>query len=112
LLDRQLAPDLAEIAQASRIDCIGRAILNAAFARSWLEQLRLGLYRAEALAPQEPALRADGPHWDGRSLPTEVRGLLETLDATKRCLEDWLKSETCASLTAAGQGASPPADVE
>jgi hypothetical protein len=107
LLDRQFPTSMAEIAQDSRIDCIGQATFNAAFARHGLEKLRLQLYRAEALATHEPALRADGSPPDGRSLPMEVRGLPETLEATKRCLEDWLESETCASLTAVCKAPNP-----
>jgi hypothetical protein len=64
-----------------------------------LETLRAALFRAEELAPQEPLPRAERSNPNPEWLPILAPALIETLEATRRCLEEWLESPTCRQLT-------------
>jgi hypothetical protein len=63
-----------------------------------LECLRAFLVRSEQLAAME-SLRAKADGQISR-LPADIRVILQTIEATPQCLEEWLESPTCLEIVA------------
>lgn len=74
--------------------CLNSAVWDLGFSRSYLEQLRACLFRAEQLIDTQRLPAKDFFFL----LPYEVPALLESLKAAEKCLEEWLESETCKRI--------------
>jgi hypothetical protein len=92
-------PTIRAIAdKTSRLDCLRHAAQSNWTTAWFLEILRAHLFRSEQLVATEPLPeQAD----EGlAALPGEVRTLLRTMEAARRCLEAWLESPTCLEILA------------
>jgi hypothetical protein len=95
--DDSTAERIQEIGQKTSLaNCLNLAHMHAIVTRGWLEEIRASLFRAEQLIERQPIPTQDL----FVLLPHEIGPLLETLEATKRCLEQWLESEACQALLA------------
>jgi hypothetical protein len=90
---------IAEIARLPLPRALGGATVSALMLPLALEQLRAHLFRAEQLAAHESLRRDEHSNSNPEWLPILVPDLIERLEATRRCLEEWLESQTCAKLT-------------
>ena len=100
--DQHVARVIDSMAQAtSRAQCLHAVFTYAELARFPLEGLRAVLFRTEQLSSSSPL---PDPLGLIRLVPDQMRALLAWMDATRRCLEVWLESETCLDL----QAAAPP----
>ena len=100
-IDHHIEEGIAEVAQMSLDHALGTAAVRMLMLPLFLELLRAGLFRAEQLADREPISR-DDPTLYLERLPTLAPALMEGLEATRRCLEEWLESRTCRKLASDG----------
>jgi hypothetical protein len=96
-IDTQMEATIAEVAQMPLGEALGHAAVRMLMLPIFLESIRAGFFRAEQLAHQEPVPR-DEPALHLERLPTLAPALIESLEATRRCLEEWLESRTCRKL--------------
>jgi hypothetical protein len=93
-IDPLIADFLAQIPQeTSLVWCLNSAYLRLVNIRLLCEDLRAYLFRAEHLPPQTLEPR-DLFIW----LPHDVHAVLESLNAARQCLEEWLESDVCHAI--------------
>jgi hypothetical protein len=106
--DDRIADQLRAIATEPRLlGCLHSAQLRTLLLRLLAEELRAYLFRAEHLIETQPLVMARD-HRDLAGLPSDLRALLESLNAAKRCVEEWLESQTCAAMMRLTREEGPP----
>jgi hypothetical protein len=96
-MDEATAKVIQEVTQQTTLDwCLSSAYYSVCFSRMCLEKLRAELYCAEQLIETQPLPALDR----FADLPQDIPVLLDTLNATRQCLEEWLKSNTCQAILA------------
>ena len=93
-MDENTVKMLRQIAQYDFYDVLWSAWFDFFVSRNHLEQLRFTLFRAEQLIETQP-LPVASP---GSDMPQAIDAMLETLEAARKCLEEWKESRTCKAI--------------